>query len=135
MNSNLKTYEERTKAFEKVLLDMKEKKHFAALEGWRNENYHVKYRFSEKPLFEIERSSVNIFGLKAYGCHINGYVKKNKQYFMWIARRSKTKPTYPNMLDNFVNISFHYSKAFIYKINQVKNFKGCWWFNGWFRSN
>jgi hypothetical protein len=86
---------------------MKEKKYFEVLDGWRNENYYVKYKFSDKALFEIERSSVNIFGIKAYGCHINGYVKKNNQYFMWIARRSKTKPTYPNMLDNFVKKNIH----------------------------
>jgi isopentenyldiphosphate isomerase len=28
-------------------------------------------------------------------------VKKDGKYFMWIARRSKTKQTFPGMLDNF----------------------------------
>lgn len=51
----------------------------------------------------LERSAAHIFGIKAYGCHINGYIKKDGQYFIWIARRSKTKQTYPYMLDNFVN--------------------------------
>lgn len=51
----------------------------------------------------LERAAAHIFGIKAYGCHINGYIKKDGQYFIWIARRSKTKQTYPYMLDNFVN--------------------------------
>ena len=49
----------------------------------------------------MERASVALFGLKTYGCHINGYIKKDGNYFMWIAKRSKTKQTYPGMLDNF----------------------------------
>ena len=29
------------------------------------------------------------------------YVVKNGAYFIWVARRSKSKQTYPDMLDNF----------------------------------
>ena len=49
----------------------------------------------------MERGVFTIFGLKTYGCHINGYIKKDGNYLMWIARRAKTKQTYPGMLDNF----------------------------------
>ena len=81
---------------------MRDKDHFKVLKGWRNEHYYVRTKFSEEALLKIERSGVSIFGFKSYGCHINGYIKKDDQYFMWIPRRSKTKPTYPGMLDNFV---------------------------------
>ena len=72
----------------------------------------MRTKFSEKPLFNIERACVALFGLKSYGCHINGYVKKNGEYFMWIARRSKTKQTFPGMLDNFVNIILPLKKIY-----------------------
>lgn len=41
------------------------------------------------------------FGLmQAYGVHVNGYVKKEGQLSMWVARRSKDKPTWPGLLDH-----------------------------------
>ena len=44
-----------------------------------------------------------MFGVIAYGVHINGYTKNSKgEYKMWIGRRSKTKQTFPDMLDNMV---------------------------------
>ena len=33
---------------------------------------------------------------------MNGYVEKGGQKFLWIAKRSETKSTYPGMLDNLV---------------------------------
>lgn len=102
LNPSHQTFEERTKVVEKVLLALKANSEFDQLQGWRNEHYFVRSRFSEMPKFSLERAGASLFGIKCYGCHINGYIKKNNEYFMWIARRSFTKPTYPGMLDNFV---------------------------------
>ena len=99
-----KTPDEKTRAVEAVLCDIRDKQLIKKLNGWRNEHFNVKSRFSEPPLFTIERSAASLFGIKQYGCHVNGYVKKNGAYYLWIARRSKTKQTYPGMLDNFVCI-------------------------------
>lgn len=90
-----------TKAVEEVLHDLKARKIFKCLDGWRSEHYDVRPRYSQDPLFKLERAAATLFGIKQYGCHINGYIKKNGLYFMWIAKRSKTKQTYPGMLDNF----------------------------------
>jgi 8-oxo-dGTP pyrophosphatase MutT (NUDIX family) len=102
LNPIYESFEEKTKIMEETLIDMREKKLFPKLDGWRNEHYYVRTKFSEKPIFSIERAAASIFGIRSYGCHINGYIKRNGEYFMWIARRSKTKQTYPGMLDNFV---------------------------------
>ena len=45
-----------------------------------------------------------LFGVIQYGVHINGYTVVDDQVKMWIGRRSKTKPTFPNMYDNMVGI-------------------------------
>jgi len=45
-----------------------------------------------------------LFGFNQYGTHINGYTFRDGELIMWIGRRSKTKPTFPNMLDNMVRI-------------------------------
>ena len=43
------------------------------------------------------------FGARAYGVHVNGYVRTpDGGIELWVARRSKTKPTWPGMLDHIV---------------------------------
>jgi len=100
LNPNYKTIEERTKIIEETLIDLREKNVFKSLNGWRNEHYNVRSKFSEKTLFTMERAAVGLFGIKAYACNINGYVKKNNEYFLWIAKRADNKQTFPGMLDN-----------------------------------
>lgn len=39
---------------------------------------------------------------EAYGVHMNGYVVKNGQRFLWVGKRGDFKPTYPGMLDHLV---------------------------------
>lgn len=101
IHSEFATNDAITKAVEGVLLDLKARKVFKCLDGWRSEHYDVRPRYSQEPVFKLERAAATLFGIKQYGCHINGYIKKDGLYFMWIARRSKTKQTYPSMLDNF----------------------------------
>ena len=103
VNPDLKTFEEKTIAIENVLKDLKNRKIFKKLDGWRNEHYNVKEKFNSESLFTIERSAASLLGIRQYGCHINGYVKKDGLYYIWIAKRSTDKQTYPGMLDNFVN--------------------------------
>lgn len=83
---------------------MRDKKLFEDLKGWRSEFYSVKPRFSSESLMKIERAAASIFGIISYGCHVNGYIKTNGEYKLWIAKRSLTKPTYPGHLDNLVNL-------------------------------
>ena len=60
--------------------------------GWRNERYRI------ADLFEIERAAARPLGLATQAVHVNGIVGDS----MWLARRSRTKPTDPGMLDNLV---------------------------------
>lgn len=71
---------------------------------WRDEMVPVKRRFSDTPAMLIERAAYPLFGLKGYGVHINGYVKdqSGRVSHLWVARRSKTKSTFPSMLDHIV---------------------------------
>lgn len=41
--------------------------------------------------------------MKQCGVHINGYVHTEDGMSMWIARRAKTKPTWPGKLDQMVS--------------------------------
>ncbi len=73
-----------------------------AVPGWRGEMYPVATAFAAAPLLQMERAAVPLFGVRAYGVHVNGFVRDGPKLNMWIARRSAAKDTYPGMLDNFV---------------------------------
>ena len=93
-------YNSRTDVLDEVLKHMKEKELFLCLKGWRDEKYNISELFYGEKLFKIERSACCIFGFISYGYHINGYVKENGSYMIWLARRSPSKQTFPGMLDN-----------------------------------
>ncbi|GAB1602646.1 nudix hydrolase 20, chloroplastic-like isoform X1, partial [Argonauta hians] len=98
---HFQTVEERSRRMESVLQDLRGKKVFKKLDGWRNEEYQVKPYFNSPNLMNIERSAVNIFGIPEYGTHLNGYTcSEEGEVKMWIGRRSDTKPTWPGKLDN-----------------------------------
>jgi len=97
------TYDTRTKIMEQILLDMRKDKDHVCLNGWRNECYEVSPSPSHPSLLRMERSAVNMFGIRSYGSHMNGFVEHPvRGTCVWIARRSLQKQTYPGMLDNMV---------------------------------
>lgn len=89
----------RTRAVDAVLRGLAED---GLIVGWRDEPYPVGTGFAAPPLMQIERAAVAFFGVRAYGVHVNGYVRDGAALSMWIGRRARDKPTYPGMLDNFV---------------------------------
>jgi hypothetical protein len=96
----LETPAERTKAVRGYLLELRAQGHFGAL--WRDENYPVSWRFSDPALMAMERAAVPWFGVRAYGPHMTGYVRRKDGLHVWVPRRSYAKPTFPGELDNTV---------------------------------
>jgi len=72
------------------------------VQGRRDEAYPVLAAWGAPPLFEIERAAAPVFGIRSYGVHMTGYVRKADGIHIWVARRARDKPTYPGMLDNTV---------------------------------
>jgi len=70
--------------------------------AWREEYYPVTPDWHAPPLMRIGRAAAPVFGIRAFGVHLNGYVRKPDGLYMWIAHRSRNKPTFPGMLDNMV---------------------------------
>lgn len=68
------------------------------LKGWRNEEYGV-YSADNVLLFRLERAAAGVLGIPTYGIHLTAYTS---DYRLWIPRRSRSKQTYPGMLDNTV---------------------------------
>ncbi|MGE5148235.1 MAG: DUF4743 domain-containing protein [Candidatus Eiseniibacteriota bacterium] len=96
---SLTSFEARSRAVERVLRALAAQ---GVVPGWRNEDYPVAPSFAAPPFFKMERAAFPLMGLRAYGVHLNGYVREGGRLFMWIGRRALDKHTYPGMLDNTV---------------------------------
>ncbi|KXZ42115.1 hypothetical protein GPECTOR_201g365 [Gonium pectorale] len=73
------------------------------ISGWRDELYPVLSSFHEAPVMLVERAAAVHFGIKAYGVHVNGFVRQpDGGLSLWVARRSLTKPNWPGKLDHIV---------------------------------
>ena len=58
--------------------------------------------FHSQPLALVERAAAVHLGIKAYGVHVNGYVRGASGIELWVATRSRRKPTWPGKLDHIV---------------------------------
>jgi isopentenyldiphosphate isomerase len=92
-------YASRSASVEPILRELAAQGH---IPGWREEALPVTESFAAQPLLQIERAAANPFGVRTFGVHMNGFVRRSDGLHMWIPRRSRTKPTYPGRLDNMV---------------------------------
>jgi len=99
LNGELDSFEKRTSAVASVLDELRQQ---GMVPGWRDEPYPVGPAFNRPSFFEMERAAVPLFGVRGYGVHMNGWLEKEGTTFMWVARRSLTKPTGPGKLDQMV---------------------------------
>ena len=72
------------------------------IHGWRGELYAVKADWDDPPVMLAERAAMPYLGLRSYGVHMTGYVRRPDGLFVWVARRAKDRPNYPGLLDNTV---------------------------------
>ncbi len=95
----LTNQESRTQAITPVIQVLYQQ---GVIESWVGEIYAITNIFGEEPFFYMERAAVAYFGVRSYGVHINGLVKKSDGVYIWIARRTKDKPFWPGKLDQIV---------------------------------
>lgn len=99
LSSRLQTPEQRTEAVHAVVDAL-------AADGLckprRGEQYPVAPAFGRPPLMLLDRAVVVHFGVRAYGLHVNGYVRRPSGLALWIGTRAKDKPVAPGKLDNII---------------------------------
>jgi 8-oxo-dGTP pyrophosphatase MutT (NUDIX family) len=66
------------------------------------EQYPVTHGGRETAIATVDRASAPYFGLRAYGQHLNGYVRDGGALKLWIARRAADRRVFPDCLDNMV---------------------------------
>jgi len=89
----------RTAAMADVLAQLRES---GDLPYWRDELYPVTRDWSVPPVMLMERGAVPRFGVRAFGVHLNGLVRRGDEVLVWVARRSLAKEVAPGKLDNSV---------------------------------
>lgn len=98
LDQALQTFEQRSEAMQKVNQSLADAGHIPPL----FEPYPVTIGSREEALLTIDRAAAAYFGIRSFGQHINGYVVKDGQISMWIARRASDRLIYPGALDNMV---------------------------------
>ena len=99
LSDDLATPQARTVEIEAFLRDLARDGWFTA---WREERYPVTPDLKKPALMAMERAAVPYFGVRAFGVHLTGYVRRTDGLHIWVPRRARGKATYPGMLDNTV---------------------------------
>ena len=95
----LDDYDTRTRAVATVIRRLADED---VVTGWRGEPYPVGGDWGGPYAFEIERAAAPFFGCRAYGVHINGFVRGDDGLKLWVAARSADRPVCPGELDNMI---------------------------------
>lgn len=99
LKDTLTTPDDRTAAVGRVLAALVAE---GCLPKLRGELYPVATGFGQPPVMCIDRGAVAQFGIRAYGIHVNGFVRTEHGLSLWIGRRALDKSVAPGKLDNLV---------------------------------
>lgn len=98
-NAQLPTPAQRTSALQAITGDLSASGAFQRPTG---ELYGVKNDWHEAEVFRLERAFVPGFGARAYGVHVNGFVRRSSGLHLWIGTRAMDRTVEPGKLDNMV---------------------------------
>lgn len=96
---HLDRFDYRSAAIDSVMRELRQE---GFIHGWRDELFTVAAEYGAEPLFDLERAGVPLFGVKAYGVHLNGYVRRDDSIWLWVGRRAANRPIEPGKLDHLV---------------------------------
>ncbi|MCW8930955.1 MAG: DUF4743 domain-containing protein [Gammaproteobacteria bacterium] len=97
--SEINDFECRTRAIDEVAKSWYQS---GVITSWVDEQYNVNTGFNHPSFFTIERAASSLLGIKKYGIHVNAWVEKQGEIFIWVAKRAKDKFTFPGKLDHLV---------------------------------
>jgi hypothetical protein len=99
LSDRLTGFAARTEAVQEVLEKLV---HAKVLRKLRREAYPVGTGWGQEPLLTVDRAVVPLFGIEAYGIHVNGLVRARDGLKIWVGRRARDKATAPGKLDHLV---------------------------------
>jgi len=69
---------------------------------YMGEPYAVTPGERESALCVLDRAAASHFGVRSFGQHLNGFVRRPDGIHMWLGRRSRDRLLFPGALDNMV---------------------------------
>lgn len=99
LDAHLQGFERRSAAVAEVLAQLVEQGVVSYLHG---ERFPVTASGRDRAKLLVDRASAAHFGIRAFGQHLNGVVRRGRDWFMWIGRRSATRRVFPAHLDHLV---------------------------------
>ncbi len=99
MSAQLDGFDERSAALAEVVEWLAQQELITPPMG---ESYPVTPGGREAAVCIMDRSAAAYFGVRAFGQHLNGYVRKKDELYMWLGRRAKDRLIFPGALDNMV---------------------------------
>lgn len=100
LTSSLNTFEKRTQALAEVNEVLFEEDIIRRRST--PENYSLNHGNRLEALACIDRATAPHYGIRAYGQHLNGFVRTDSGLKMWVGVRSLSKPNEPGKLDQVV---------------------------------
>jgi 8-oxo-dGTP pyrophosphatase MutT (NUDIX family) len=97
--AHLESFDQRSAALNEVAKALAD---HGILSGWRNEQFGVSAGFHEPPVARLERAAIPLFGVRAFGVHVNGYVRDGEEIRLWVGRRAQDRAIEPGKLDHLV---------------------------------
>lgn len=70
--------------------------------AYMGEPYAVTPGGREEALCVVDRAAAAYFGVRSFGQHLNGFVRRRDGLHMWIGRRARDRLLFPGALDNMV---------------------------------
>jgi 8-oxo-dGTP pyrophosphatase MutT (NUDIX family) len=70
--------------------------------SFMDEPYPVTPAGRESALCVIDRAAAGFFGLRSFGQHLNGFVRRDDGIHMWLGRRARDRLLFPGALDQMV---------------------------------
>ena len=99
LRETLDTFDSRSDAMARVLDALVAD---GTIQRLRREAYPVVTAWGAEPLLKIDRSAVAFFGIRSFGLHINGFVRRSDGLHLWVGKRATDRRIAPGKLDNLV---------------------------------
>jgi len=99
LHPDLNGFTERTEAVAEVSDALVEQ---GVIDRRHGEQYPVTPGGRDEAFFLLDRASAPYFGIRAFGQHMNGFVRDADGLKMWVARRARNRINFPCKLDNMV---------------------------------
>ena len=97
--THLRDFASRTEALETVVGHLVARNLVPAT---MNEPYPVTPGGRDDALCQVDRAAAAIFGIRSFGQHLNGFVRREDGIHMWLGRRARDRQLFPGALDNMV---------------------------------